>query len=123
MDHELHAPRWASGHELRTVQFLYREYDEAMDGEDVVALVRQEEETVVHRYVDKELVVSLEKVIFARYIVGRLTKEGVLFWEKRTNKWVHATWAAGEGEADFMSGKANLYGYARLIVPPGALIW
>lgn len=123
MDHDLHAPRWASGHELRTVQFLYREYDEAMDGEDVVALVRQEEGTFRHRYVNGEVVASPEKVIFARYIVGRLTKEGVLFWEKRTNKWVTATWSAGEGEADFMSNKANLYGYARLIVPSAALIW
>jgi hypothetical protein len=123
MNHDLHAPRWASGHELSTVLFLYREYDEADDGEEVLALVRQVEETVVHRYVNKELVVSLEKVIFARYVVGRLTEEGLLFWEERTNKWVGATWEAGEDEAEFTSGKANLYGYARLIVPPQALIW
>lgn len=123
MDHDLHAPRWSNGHELRTVQFLYREYDETMDGEDVVALVRQEEEIIRHRYVNGELVASLEMVIFARYVVGRLTKEGVLFFEKRTNKWVLAKWSAGEGEAVFASGTANLYGYARLIVPSAALIW
>lgn len=123
MDHELHAPRWASGHELRTVQFLYREYDEVLDGEEVVALVRQQEETIVHHYVNNQKVANLEKVIFARYVIGRLTKEGVTFWEQRTKKWVHATWTAGEDEAEFAGGKANLYGYARLIIPPGALIW
>jgi hypothetical protein len=113
----------ASMHDLRTVFVLYREYLKELDGEEVVALVRQVEETVVHRYVNKELVASLEKVIYARYVVGRLTKEGLLFWEQRTNQWVGATWTAGEDEADFMSGKANLYGYARLTLPPGALVW
>jgi hypothetical protein len=113
----------ASMHDLRTVFVLYREYLKELDGDEVIALVRQNEETVVQHYKDGVMVASLEQVLYARYVIGRLDKTGVTFWEKRTNKWVHAAWTTGEDGADFTSGKANLYGYARLTLPPGALIW
>ena len=113
----------ASMHDLRTVFVLYREYLKELDGDEVIALVRQSEDTVMHRYVDGQKVASIEPVLYARYVIGRLDATGVLFWEKRTNKWVHAAWTTGEDEALFPSGKANLYGYARLTLPPSALIW